>query len=1130
MQRIAIRSSDEQARIRARCQHPSQSFLRFKKSALDCALADRFEEQAAGHPQRVAVSFRSQRLTYNELNESCNRLARIIVERRGEQLENIIILCAPGINTIVAVIAALKAGKCYIPLDPLSPRTHLTTVRKHSNASLILTDSSHLDIANAISTTDTHFVNTDDLSDEIKSTNLGIALSPDYRACIYYTSGSTGKPKGVVDTHRNVLHNVMRYTNSLHVCAQDRLSMVHRLSSSASVSDMFGGLLNGARVCIFDLQEFAPGALSSWLRQERITIFHSVPSVFRHLLDGERRFPELRLVRLEGDNALPADIRRFQSIFEEHCILVNGLGTTECGLVSQHFFDKQSTVSDAVPIGFAVEDIELFLDTEEGDPVTSGEIGEIVVKSRYLARGYWQQPALTGEVFFTAANDSDDRLYRTRDVARVAHDGSLIHLRRCDATIKIRGHNVNPGDVEAKLLELPEVKDAAVIASNPSDPKLIAYVVYSESSTADRNTLRTRLCVELPSYMVPTVFVEVAELPYTVAGKVDRRSLPTPAATRSSLSDHPIAARTPIERLLHDIWSQVLRIKRVSIRDSFLDVGGDSIAATQVLSRVYAAFGLALPLPTLLRSATIERMANVILRSLIEASIGGQQQLLDWIDDAKPRKSRSPSDLKQVKLSQSSSPLPLARKIDRLSRARRIQVEELVMSARPATEPIYPRANIRFPLTKGQSGILFLEYFLPGTPLFHFPAALRLVGTLDFHALQNALDLLIERHEILRMCPVFCNGKFVFDTNPGMSLEMVTIVLDDVSEAALHQILRAESRRPFNINKGPLIRATLFAVATNEHVLLLVMHHLVSDWWSDKVLYRDLSELYAAFCQSRAPDLPVLQIQYGDYATWQNEQLESEAYDVQLAYWRENLLGIPQGLDLCFDRPRPSELTFSGARVVRTLARPLLKQLKNVARTHECTLFMVLAAAYGALLSAYSKQKDIVIGTPISGRNRPELENLIGFTANMLALRIDMLGDPTFSALLRRVRQITLRAYTHQEAPFELVVETIQPNRHMNRRPIFQVAFSLQTSPEVEMSLVGLHSTAIPVDLGIAEFDLTLSVTVFGESLSVELRFNTDLFDKSSVESFSLCYEKLLKSAVLDPKQPISRLAVVDAH
>lgn len=681
--RIEPSGSEYQARIGARCQHPCGLFVPFEKQALAQSLADRFEEQVAGNPDRIALSCRSERFTYNDLNEASNRLAGFLLEVRGGRLENVTLLFSQSVNLIVAVLGVLKAGKCYIPLDPKSPRAHLAAVWEDSASSLMLTDRQHLDLSSAVTGTQTQLINIEEIPNENPLANPCLSVDPDTPAYIYYTSGSTGRPKGVIDTHRNVLHNVMRYTNSLRLCAQDLLSMLYGPSSSANVSDIFGALLNGAGLCVFNLHEVAPGALTSWLRQERVTVYHSVPSVFRHLIDGEYGFPELRLVRLEGERASPEDITRFQAQFEEDCILVNGLGATECGLVSQHFFDKQSPISEGVPIGFAVEDIELFLINEEDGPITQEQVGEIVVKSCYLAKGYWQQPVLTDEVFFPDPNGGKARFYRTRDLARTTSDGCLTHLGRCDSTVKIRGYSVDLFEVERRILELPEVKDAVVLSVDKDDLQLVAYVVGRKASILKGAALRAGLAEHLASYMIPSIFIEVDGIPYTIAGKVDRRSLPQPDYARSSLSTQYVMARTPLEYILADIWSRVLRIDEVSVQDDFIELGGDSIGATQVLSRVYDVLGTALPLPMLLRSATVEKMARVILCSLVEGSVEAQQKLLDWIDNAERDCTELASDQSQNAGSHPWNQLRLDQEIRRLSHMKRVQLEDLVISSKP---------------------------------------------------------------------------------------------------------------------------------------------------------------------------------------------------------------------------------------------------------------------------------------------------------------------------------------------------------------------------------------------------------------------------------------------------------------
>lgn len=601
-----------QAQLHSRCRHPSGIFTRFNRRVLTQSLVERFEQQVNQNLDRLALSCRSERLTYSDLNQASNRLARSIIDRCGAQTENIMLLFAQSVASIVAVLAALKAAKCYVPVDPNSRRTHLAEVWRDSRSTLLVTDRRHLDLARTLGASEGQILNIDDINHTSHTANPGLPITPDSPAYIFYTSGSTGHPKGVIDTHRNVLHNVLRYTNSLRICSEDRLSLLYGPGSSASVSDTFGALLNGAGLCALDLRQVATGELASWLIRERVSIYHSVPSVFRHVLGVEDRLPDLRVIRLEGDRASPADIKRYQKQFEGDCFLVNGLGATECGLVSQYFFDVQTPVLEAVPIGYAVEDIELLVVNQQGDPVGEGQVGEIIVRSSYLADGYWNQPTLTDATFLPDPDGGSTRLYRTRDLARTGADGCLTHLGRCDSTVKLRGYGVDLVEIEAKLLEHSQVKDAVVVATEDDDPRLIAYVVGHHPIPVDIANLRAELAAQMPAHMVPGVYISVDRLSYTPAGKVDRRALPAPDQVRPELETPFVAPRDAWEVKLVNVWEKVLGRDSIGVRDDFFELGGHSLLVLRLAHQIGKVSGKTFSVEAVFQAPTVEQMAEIL--------------------------------------------------------------------------------------------------------------------------------------------------------------------------------------------------------------------------------------------------------------------------------------------------------------------------------------------------------------------------------------------------------------------------------------------------------------------------------------------------------------------------------------
>jgi amino acid adenylation domain-containing protein len=605
----------EQQSIRNKCFHPEGEFILFKMEEVEQSISERFENTVRRYPNRAAVKTRNLELTYNELNEAANRVAWAILERQGEGNEPIALLLEQGATVIAAIIGLLKAGKIYVPLDPSYPLARLRIMLGDSQASAIVTNHRNMQVAQTLAQGPLQVINIEDIDSNFSAKNPSLCISHDAFAYIFYTSGSTGQPKGVVDTHRNVLHNIMRYTNSLHVCAVDRLTLLQSCSFSGSVSSLFSALLNGAAVFPFDIPKEGLAGLGTWLLQEEITIYHSVPSIFRHVPTGSEQFPQLRLIRLEGDQVSLRDFEIFKQHFASSCILVNGLGATECGLVRQYFMDKRITVNrSGIPIGYAVEDMDIVLLDDASNRVDTDSVGEIAVRSRYLATGYWKRPDLTRASFSKVPNMSDLRVYRTGDLGRLLADGCLEYLGRKDFQMKIRGQQVDLAEVETALLESSMIKEATIQTHDDSsgEPRLLAYVVPSGELPPTVSMLRKHLEQKLPSVMIPSGFVVLDHLPLTPNGKLDRQGLPSPNWKRPELDTIYVAPRTQTEKVLGEIWADVLRLDQVGLQDNFFDLGGDSLRALEIVCAIDARLGCALSPEIMARASTIRELALLL--------------------------------------------------------------------------------------------------------------------------------------------------------------------------------------------------------------------------------------------------------------------------------------------------------------------------------------------------------------------------------------------------------------------------------------------------------------------------------------------------------------------------------------
>ncbi len=1056
--------------------HLTNAFIRFEEEETEQSIPQRFEQQVGRYPDRLAVKTRSHQLTYAALNKVANRVARALLAQRGERPESIALLLEHDASMIAAILGVLKAGKVYVPLDPSFPYARNEYILEDSQAGLIITNNENRSLADSLSENKHSLINIDEIDATLSDENVDLSISADNLAYILYTSGSTGQPKGVVQDHRNLLNVAMRYTNGLRISAEDRLTLLQSYSVAGSVSNMLGALLNGASLFPYNVKEEGLIELADWLIEEEITVYHSVPTVFRQFantLTGEEEFPGLRLVRLGGEPVYAEDVQLYKKYFPSDSIFVNSYGASEAGSVLRYCVDKNTEISAVmVPVGYPLGDVEILLLDDEGEAVGFDHVGEIAIKSRYTSPGYWHRPDLTRATFITDPQDEGERIYRTGDLGYMQPDGCLVVTGRNDFRVKIRGFRIEVAEIELALRGLTRVKEAAVVAREDQrgEKRLVAYVVPQPEQMPTISELRDFLKDKLPDYMVPSAFVVLDTLPLTPNGKLDRLALPAPDLARPELDTNFVAPRNALEEQLVEIWEEVLGVARVGVHDDFFELGGHSLRATQLVSRVREVFQVELPLLSLFEEPTIAGLAE--------------------------------------------------------------RIEEARRGARGLTAPpLVPASrDAQLPLSFSQQRMWLLDQLEPGSPTYHISHALRLSGTLEVEALKRSLKEIVSRHEALRTTFAAVDGEPVQVISPAMDTKLPVEDLSGLPqaerEAEAKRLALEEKRRPFDLERGPLFRARLLRPGEEEHVLLISMHHVVSDGWSMGVFWRELGALYGAFSIGGPSPLPELPIQYADYALWQRQWLRGEALDGQLGYWKEQLAELPT-LELPTDHPRPAVQTHRGARRSLALPESLTQALKELSRQEGTTLFMVLLGALQVLLSRYSGQEDIAIGTPIAGRTRAETEGLIGFFVNTLVMRTDLSGDPSFRQVLSRVREVALEAYDHQDLPFEKLVEELQPERDLSRVPLSQVFFALQNMPQEDLKLPNLALEQQKVESGTVKFDLSFFMVEEEQGLKGRLVYNAGLFDDATIERMLGHLQTLLKGIVEDPDQHLSELPLL---
>ena len=1034
------------------------------------------EAQARASAHEAAIIAGADSLTYTELSARAALIAGALRTAGIKPGDVVGVYLERGTELAVAVAGILRAGAAWLPLDPAYPRGRMVEVLKDSAAAVLLTQRAHAaDLAEA----GVRELLLEDCASAAPAELIPCA--PEAPAYLIYTSGSTGKPKGVVITHGNLVHYASAITEAVGLTPTDRVLHTASMAFSSSVRQLIAPLAIGATVVIARRAEVAdPRELLRLAREQRVTVMDLVPTYWLRVvesLDAEPLLlpPALRLT-LSASEPLPtATAERWMARMPAGCRLVNMYGQTETtGIVSTFDVAAAGKLTDAVvPIGMPLPRTTLHVRDHCGHPLPAGIAGEIFVGGAGVGAGYRGQPELTAQRFVRdrIRNGSPDTLYATGDLGVLGADGALRFLGRRDTQVKVRGHRVEVEEIEAVLARHPGVNAAAVQARADAsgDARLVAFVVHSAAAVPPRE-LRDHLAQLVPEYMVPAAFATLDALPRTPNGKLDRAALTRIPVQFGALESAYQAPRTEQETALAAVFSEVLGVPRVGIADHFFEIGGHSLMAIRVLARIRAQFGVDLPLKAIFESPTVAALAALIGAPDTAARVPG-------------------------------APVPLAE-------------------------------GVTAPLSFAQERLWVLNQIEPDSAAYNLVATFRLRGRLQPLALEAALTEIERRHEALRT--VFRNEDGVARAVVRAAHAFPLPVEQIGASASRDEALRARAAElaavPFDLDAGPLFRGTLLRADESDHLLVLVMHHIVSDGWSRGVLYRELGALYEAFAAGKPSPLPELPIQYGDYAAWQRDWLQEPVIAAQTTYWTKQLAAPLPTLDLPTDRPRPPQQTFKGATYTFRIPGALAERLRALGADADATPFMVLLAAFQSLLGRYSGQQDIVVGSPTAGRTRLETEDLIGFFVNTLALRADLSGNPSFRALLQRTRTMALDAFQYQDLPFERLVEALHLPRDLSRSPLFQVLFILQNTPVHPLTLSGLTLEQVDVDAGAAKFDLTLSLVSADAGYTGHLEYNTDLFDGSTIERFAGHYLSLLESAASAPDRPIGRLALLPAH
>jgi amino acid adenylation domain-containing protein len=1045
-----------------------QLLLQWNRTFMDYPMQESFlglfEKQVELVPNAPATIHGEEQLTYRELNERANQLGRHL-RSLGVGPETLVGICMNRTNQmVVGLLGILKSGGAYVPLDPQYPAERLSFMLADTQIKVLVTQSGLKEI---LPQKVDHEIclDTDWPTISRESTaNVRSQVTAGNVAYLVYTSGSTGKPKGAAIEHRST-QGLMHW--AWREFGRETLAGVLAASSicfDMSVFEIYVPLSWGGAVImaenVLELHNLAA--------KNKVTFISTVPSAIAEL-SRLGWVPEVTGAALLAGEVLPQRI--VEQVFE--CTNIgkvwNLYGLSEdTSYTTAALMEKGRNTP--VTIGRPIANRQLYVLDAHLQPAPQGVIGELHVSGEGLARGYVNRPELTAERFIPNPFSSEPgaRMYRTGDLVRYRSDGKLECLGRIDHQLKIRGYRIELGEIESVLGAHADVKANAVVLREDvaGEKQLVAYVVAKEESSLSSGDLRSYLKTKIPDWMAPSSIILIEQMPMTANGKVDRKALPAPGAAAVT-EEHFVAPHTFVQELLAGIWIQVLKLEKIGIHDNFFESGGHSLNATQVVSRARNIFHVELHVSDLFTSPTIARLAAIVSEKLKDAR---------W---------QSP---------------PLRR----ISRSRHV------------------------PVSFAQQRLWFIDRLESGSPFYNIPVAVRLSGKLDVDVLQGCVNEIVQRHEILRTSFAEADREPVQVIAPDLAVPItindLTHYPDEAKDAQVCRLADENIQRQFDLEKAPLLRLNLFRLGPEEHVLLAVMHHIVSDGWSLGIFVRELTELYAAFSAGKPSRLLPLEIQYADYAIWQREWLSGDALYSHLDYWKKRLAGAPPVLNLPIDHDYPDKQTYAGKKLSLTLSPELAANIRLMIASEGVTLFMALLAAFKVLICHYTRQTDVVVGTGVAGRSHSEIEPLIGFFVNTLPLRTDLSGNPDSREFLRRVREVCLEAYAHQDLPFKKVVEQLRPRRDSARSPLVQVMFVLENAPLPELRLGDLKVSPFPVDSGSAKFELALLACEDGESIICNFEYNTALFEEKTISRMAANYQAVLQQMTAQPTLPLNML------
>ncbi|SDX33133.1 amino acid adenylation domain-containing protein [Marininema mesophilum] len=1036
-----------------------------------------FADQVVKTPHEIALKSEDQSYTYTELNQWANEVAYGLMDGGVKAGEIVGICLERSVEMIVGILGTMKSGAAYLPLDPDYPEQRLSYIIKDVSPKMVITSNALFQGAEeAFSDGKQFFIDEHNRVVDSRQSNPIADVGLEEPAYIIYTSGSTGAPKGVVIPHKAASNHMIWMQREFPLSKGDSVLQKTSFSFDASVWEIFAPLVAGATLMMAKPKgHMDPEYLTQVIQEASVTVLQVVPTQLTMLLNHAEfaQCDTLKRVYCGGEILTPQLQERFFATMS--CDLVNLYGPTEACIDTTYWTCERNQKGKVIPIGKPIDNTRVYILDEQQQPVPIGVTGELYIVGNGLATGYLHRPELTEERFIHHAKLG--RIYKTGDRGRYLDDGSIIFEGRKDHQVKWRGFRIELGEIEYCLNQFPGVESSIVIVTplgEDDHPVLAAYLVCREGSL-DESALQSMLRENLPGHMLPQIVMILPELPLTSNGKVDRTALPRPnqEGIEGQQESQPLQNET--EELVAGLFTEILGVEKVGRSDDFFNLGGHSLVATQLVTRIRAVFDVEISLLRVFEASTVGALALLI------------------------------SDLRK-----SAKAIP-----------------------KPRFDALIEKRET-YPLSFAQQRLWFLDRLEPDSPLYNMPSAIRLKGTLHIESLEKALQKIIERHEALRTSFHSLEGEAIQKVHKRVTFELPVMEAkgeneEEREEFAL-QIAADEAKKPFNLEEDLLIRGKVIKLSAEDHLFILNIHHIVHDGWSRGLFVKELSELYQAFSRGVDSPLPSLAVQYPDFAVWQREWMQGDLLEKQLQYWRTQLSGDLVQLQLPTDRSRTVEQTFAGALRRFTIDEELKKNLKKLGQQEGATLFMVLLAAFNTLLYRYTNQEDIMVGSAIANRNQPELEKLIGFFVNTLVIRTDLSGNPSLRELLQQVRRTALEAYDHQDLPFEKLVEEICPERDTSHSPLFRVMFSLHNTPGHAWNTEGLQATTMDLESNTSKFDMNVEISETEKELIVDLEYNTDLFEAETITKFCTNFTNLLRNIISNPDESIATIPLLEEN